>query len=153
MADHSRFLPRPLYRRDMRWEPFCEETLPSRIYKPDAELPPFLEPGDLSWIHWAQRRLAASSWPGYMPPPLFTPPRPYPSPATEQPRGVSEIRTGPESWKINLDVSCFSPREVTIRTREGYLEISGGSCFPWRAPAVVHCVRLHLFSLSGMSQA
>ncbi|XP_061071673.1 heat shock protein 67B1-like isoform X2 [Conger conger] len=125
MADHSRFLPRPLYRRDVRWEPFCEETLPSRIYKPDAGLPPFLEPGDLSWIQWAQRRLAASAWPGYMPPPLFTPTSPYPSPGTEQPRGVSEIRTGPESWKINLDVSCFSPREITIRTREGYLEISG----------------------------
>ncbi|XP_035246776.1 uncharacterized protein LOC135239587 isoform X1 [Anguilla rostrata] len=127
MADHSRFMPRPLYRRDVRWEPFCEETLPSRVYRADAGLPPFLEPGDLSWIQWAQRRMAASSWPGYMPSPLYTPtpPYPYPGPGAEQPRGVSEIRTGPESWKINLDVSCFSPREVTIRTREGYLEISG----------------------------
>ncbi|KAI1882425.1 hypothetical protein AGOR_G00250570 [Albula goreensis] len=97
---------------------------------PMSGLPPFLEPGDLSWIEWARRRLATSSWPGYMPPPIFTPaPMQTPLipryPRAEQAGGVSEIRTGPDSWRINLDVSCFSPREVTIRTRGGYLEISG----------------------------
>ncbi|KAJ8384934.1 hypothetical protein AAFF_G00197420 [Aldrovandia affinis] len=131
MADRSVFFPRPLYLRDMRWDPFSDEHRPGRLHKPDAGLPPFLEPGDLSWIEWARRRLATSSWPGYMPPPLYTPSPmqapipPYPSSRMGQAGGVSEVRTGPESWRINLDVSCFSPREVTIKTRGGYLEISG----------------------------
>ncbi|KAG9335085.1 hypothetical protein JZ751_005761, partial [Albula glossodonta] len=118
MADRGKFLSRPLYRRDMHWDPFREESLPSRpLYESDAGLPPFLEPGDLSWIEWARRRLATSSWPGYMPPPIFTPaPMQTPLipryPRAEQAGGVSEIRTGPDSWRINLDVSCFSPREV-----------------------------------------
>ncbi|KPP57676.1 hypothetical protein Z043_124577 [Scleropages formosus] len=109
----------------------AEHRKPSRIFDQDFGLPPFLEPGDLSWIDWARRRMSTSSWPGYTRAPLFAPtdaaarPSPPSPQLCRQIRGVSEIRTGPDSWKIGLDVSHFSPEEITIRTKEGYLEIAG----------------------------
>ncbi|KAG7476700.1 hypothetical protein MATL_G00085680 [Megalops atlanticus] len=127
MAERSR-LPRPLFRRDMRWDPYCDWTLPSRTFDYEMDLPPFLEPRDLSWIEWARRRLATSSWPGYMPPPAVSPfamQTPSHSPHRELPVGVSEVRTGPDSWRISLDVNCFSPQEISIKTNGGYLEIAG----------------------------
>ncbi|XP_018610759.1 heat shock protein beta-1-like [Scleropages formosus] len=131
MAEHRKVPPRPLFRRDVNWDPFRDWAQPSRIFDQDFGLPPFLEPGDLSWIDWARRRMSTSSWPGYTRAPLFAPTDAAARPSPPSPqlclqiRGVSEIRTGPDSWKIGLDVSHFSPEEITIRTKEGYLEIAG----------------------------
>ncbi|KAM4635234.1 heat shock protein beta-1-like [Polymixia lowei] len=131
MGDQNKILSRPIFRRDVSWDPFPNWTQPSRIFEQDFGLPPFLEPSDLNWIDWAKGRLASFSWPGYTHSPLLTPFSGHP-PAVSSQRlqrqlsgGVSEIRTGEGSWKINLDVNHFSPEELTITTKEGYLEISG----------------------------
>ncbi|XP_053267439.1 heat shock protein beta-1 [Pleuronectes platessa] len=125
MGEQNKTLSRPIFRRDVSWEPFPNWTQPSRICMQDFGLPPFLEPGDVDWIDWAKRRLATFSWPDYTQTPLLPPlggqakgPRPLTS-------GVSEVRTGTDSWKIDLDVNHFSPEEITITTKEGYLQISG----------------------------
>ncbi|KAL4609678.1 heat shock protein beta-1-like [Arapaima gigas] len=132
MAEHRKALPRPIFRRDVNWDPLRDWAQPSRIFDREFGLPPFLEPGDLSWIDWAQKRLSASSCPGYTRIPLFTStdgatnlPPPDTKPCRQICEGVSEIRTGPDSWKIRLDVSHFSTDEITIKTKEGYLEIAG----------------------------
>ncbi|XP_048860620.1 heat shock protein beta-1-like [Brienomyrus brachyistius] len=126
MTDHSKVVPRPLFHRDMNSDPFHGWARPSRIFEQDLGLPPFLEPGDLGWINWARRRLAMSSWPGYTRTPLFASSGlPGPQHQHEVSGGVSELRTGPDCWKIVLNVKHFSPEEITVKTKEGYLEIAG----------------------------
>lgn len=53
------------------------------------------------------------------------PAAPNPKVPGELTNGVSEIRTGQDNWKINLDVNHFSPEEITITTKDSYLLISG----------------------------
>ncbi|XP_023867843.1 heat shock protein beta-1-like [Salvelinus sp. IW2-2015] len=135
MADHNKVLPRPLFRRDVNWDPFREWTQPSHmIMEKDFGLPPFLDPGDVSWIDWARNTLASSSWPGYTRYPLFSLSTVLPAAVAPQTLarlqrqlsgGVSEIRTGQGSWRITLDVNHFSPEEISIKTKGGFLEIAG----------------------------
>ncbi|KAK0134626.1 Heat shock protein beta-1 [Merluccius polli] len=122
---------RPIFRRDVNWEPFPNWTQPNCIFDQDFGLPPFLEHNDLTWIDWAKRRLASFSWPGYTQSPLmaqFDGKRPPMSGQRLQRQlsgGVSEVRSGKDSWRISLDVNHFSPEEIAITTKKGYLEISG----------------------------
>lgn len=130
MGEQNKILSRPIFRRDLSWDPFPNWTQSNRIFEQDFGLPPFLDHSDLNWIEWAKRRLASFSWPGYTHSPLLPPFSGYPPAAVSQQlqrqlSGVSEIRTGQDSWKINLDVNHFSPEEITITTKDGYLEISG----------------------------
>ncbi|KAJ7983780.1 hypothetical protein DPEC_G00371460 [Dallia pectoralis] len=120
---------------DVNWDPFCEWTQPTHmIMEQDFGLPPFLDEGDASWINWARKRLAASSWPGYtrsgvlIPgsiPPDAEAPRTSAKHPGELSERVSEVRTGPDSWSITLDVNHFSPNNISIKTKGGYLEIAG----------------------------
>lgn len=131
MGEQNKISSRPIFRRDVSWDPFPNWTQPSRIFAQDFGLPPFLDSGDLDWIEWSKRRLASFSWPGYTQSPLLPPFGGQCPPALNQKgqrqraSGVSEIQTGQDSWKINLDVNHFSPEEITITTKEGYLQISG----------------------------
>ncbi|XP_062268621.1 heat shock protein beta-1-like [Platichthys flesus] len=125
MGEQNKTLSRPIFRRDVSWEPFPNWTQPSRICMQDFGLPPFLEPGDVDWIDWAKRRLATFSWPDYTQTPLLPPLGGHAKGPGQLTSGVSEVRTGTDSWKIDLDVNHFSPEEITITTKEGYLQISG----------------------------
>lgn len=126
MGEQNKTLSRPIFRRDVSWEPFPNWTQPSRIFAQDFGLPPFLEPSDLDWLDWAKKRLASFSWPGYAQTPLLPPLRGQNEKDLKQvTSGVSEIQMGQHSWRINLDVNHFSPEEITITTKEGYLQISG----------------------------
>ncbi|XP_056146974.1 heat shock protein beta-1-like [Lampris incognitus] len=131
MGDQNKVLCRPIFRRDVSWDPFPNWTQPSRIFEQDFGLPPFLDSSDLNWLDWAKRRLSSFSWPGYAYSPLLSPFNGHPHAVSSQrmqrqlSSGVSEIRTGPDSWKVNLDANHFSPEEITITVKEGYLEISG----------------------------
>uniref|UniRef100_A0A3P9MGX0 Heat shock protein, alpha-crystallin-related, b15 n=1 Tax=Oryzias latipes TaxID=8090 RepID=A0A3P9MGX0_ORYLA len=125
MGDQNKTLSRPIFRRDVRWDPFPNWTQPSRIFAQDFGIPPFLEPNDLDWLDWAKKRLASFSWPGYTQSPLLAPITPDQKSLRQLTSGVSEVRTGQNSWKINLDVNHFSPEEISITTKDGYLQISG----------------------------
>ncbi|KAK6306021.1 heat shock protein 67B1 [Coregonus clupeaformis] len=124
---------RPHYSRDFFWSPlwsWWQQPTPSSLLpNQDFGLPPFLEAGDL-------RDLAASSW--YVPSlPLLVPSFPAPASSMHQPaprlsrvesaglKGLSEVRVEGHKWRITLDVSHFSPAEITLRTRSGFLEIGG----------------------------
>ncbi|XP_017266014.1 heat shock protein beta-1-like [Kryptolebias marmoratus] len=129
MGEQNKMLSRPIFRRDVSWDPFPNWTQPSRIFAQDLGLPPFLEPSDLDWLDWAKKRLASFSWPGFTQSPLLPPfigQHPgEPKDLRQLTREVSEVQTGHNSWKIKLDVNHFSPEEITITTKEGYLQISG----------------------------
>nr|AYN74415.1 heat shock protein [Acipenser oxyrinchus oxyrinchus] len=130
MAEPSRIFPRPLFRQDWNWDPFLDWAQPTRIFDQDFRMPLSLEKNDLNWVDWARRRLS-SSWPGYLQSPNWTPSLGKQQTVCRQglqrqlSGGVSEVRAGPDSWKISLDVNHFTPEEITIKAKGGYVEISG----------------------------
>ncbi|KAG9339627.1 hypothetical protein JZ751_023518 [Albula glossodonta] len=126
MAEGDKTLPRPLFCRDLTWDPFRNWPQLSRIFDQDFGMPPFMDSWDLSWLENARKRFATSSWPGYFRSPLFAPfSQAHPKVQRQLSGGMSEIRTGQDRWQVNLDVNHFSPEEIIIKTKEGYLEIAG----------------------------
>ncbi|KAG5840428.1 hypothetical protein ANANG_G00188710 [Anguilla anguilla] len=126
MAEEDKALPQPLFCRDLTWDPFRRWPQWSRIFDQDFGTPPFPMPCDLSWAESAGRQLGTSSWMGYRRAPLFSSSAQTPlHPCPKLPGGVSEILTGQDRWQVNLDVNHFSPEEISIKTKEGYLEITG----------------------------
>ncbi|XP_034048822.1 heat shock protein beta-1-like [Thalassophryne amazonica] len=123
MGERNKVLARPIFRRDVSWDPFPNWTQPSRIFTQDVGLPPFLDSTDLDWLDWAKRRLVSFSWPRCTETPIL--PLFSQKDQRQVSRAVSEVMTGQNSWKISLDVSHFSPEEITVTTQEGYLQISG----------------------------
>lgn len=106
------------YSRGAPWYPLRKWWQSSRLFNQDVGLPPFLEPGDARWmdVDWLQRSLAACSWPGYIPAPLFVP---YISGSMHHPgQKISK-------WRVNMDVAHFSPSEISLSVRDGFLEIEG----------------------------
>lgn len=90
----------------------------------------------------------SSHWPGYMRPsiggemaslmhgaqvPAPSIPTPMvPHPATyaralsrQLSTGMSEIKQTQDGWKVSLDVNHFAPEELTVKTKDGVVEIIG----------------------------
>jgi len=104
--------------RDASWYPLRKWWQSSRLFNQDVGLPPFLEPGDPRWmdVDRLQRSLAAWFWPGYIPAPLFVP---YISESTLHPnQRISK-------WRVSMDVAHFSPAEIFLCVRDGFLEVGG----------------------------
>lgn len=110
------------YSRGGPWYPLRKWWQPSRLSRQDVGLPPLLEPGDSWWMNvdWLQRSLAACSWPGYIPTPLFVP---YISGSMQHPS--QKISEEQYKWRVSLDVAHFSPAEISLSVRDGFLEVGG----------------------------
>ncbi|ELK38521.1 Heat shock protein beta-1 [Myotis davidii] len=46
-------------------------------------------------------------------------------PSRQLSSGISEIQHTPDHWRVSLDVNHFAPEELTVKTKEGVVEISG----------------------------
>uniref|UniRef100_A0A3B4V2L9 SHSP domain-containing protein n=1 Tax=Seriola dumerili TaxID=41447 RepID=A0A3B4V2L9_SERDU len=110
------------YGRGGPWYPLRKWWQSSRLFNQDVGLPPFLEPGDPWWMNvdWLQRSLAASAWPGYIPAPLFVP---YISGSMHHPS--QKISKEQYKWRVSLDVAHFSPSEICLSVKDGFLEVGG----------------------------
>lgn len=113
--------------RSPSWDPFRDwYPAHSRLFDQAFGLPRLPE----EWAQW----FGHSGWPGYV--------RPLPPAAVESPAavaapaysralsrqlssGVSEIRQTADRWRVSLDVSHFAPEELTVKTKEGVVEITG----------------------------
>ncbi|KAM6964856.1 uncharacterized protein FYW47_007184 [Aplochiton taeniatus] len=121
----------PEYTRATNWYPLRGWWQPSPLFNQDFGPPPFLETGDLCWVEGLQRRLAATSWPGYLPSPLFPPSvlgsmhQINPMLSRAKVAGQSEFRRELYKWRVFLDVSHFAPSEIILRTSGGFLEVEG----------------------------
>lgn len=134
MDEQNKISRRPIFCRDVGWEHFPNWTRSSRVFSQDCGLPPFLEPSDLDWIDWAKRRLDSFCWPSFTQSPLLPPfdgEQQSKTEAAGRQSGVSEVQRGPDSWRVNLDVNHFTPEEITVATKEGYLLISGTRILAW----------------------
>uniref|UniRef100_A0A8C2S929 SHSP domain-containing protein n=1 Tax=Capra hircus TaxID=9925 RepID=A0A8C2S929_CAPHI len=115
--------------RGPSWDPFRDwYPAHSRLFDQAFGLPRLPE----EWSQW----LSHSGWPGYV--------RPLPAAAIEGPAysralsrqlssGVSEIQQTADRWRVSLDVNHFAPEELTVKTKDGVVEITG--CPPvWTPP-------------------
>ncbi|XP_056123398.1 heat shock protein, alpha-crystallin-related, b15 [Rhinichthys klamathensis goyatoka] len=123
-------MPRPLFYRNACWDPLQEGTH-KNLFNQNTDLPCFLKPDEVSWIDSARKRLGTSTWPGSMGLPLFSslcmdiPAKSCIGREGRHSESVCEQMKGQQNWKVCLDVSPYSPEDISIKTKEGYLEITG----------------------------
>lgn len=115
-------------RRSLR-DPFREPGLTSRLLDDDFGLSPF--PGDLTadWPDWARPRLT-TTWPGPLRAGLGRTPPMAPAYGAHfggYPESRSPAPFPREPWKVCVNVHSFKPEELTVKTKDGYVEVSGES--------------------------
>lgn len=115
-------LPCGEYSRGVSWYPLRKWWQLSQLFGQDVGLPPLLEPWDPRWMDMDghQKSLEACSWPEYIPAPLFVP---YIS--VSKPRPSQKTNKEQYRWRVSLDVAHFSPSEISLRVRDGFLEVRG----------------------------
>lgn len=117
--------------RSPSWDPFRDWHYPSRLFDQSFGMPALGCDWGADW---------QGMWPGYL--------RPFPAigaraPAAAEPvaqtaaptavaalsrqqsTGISEIKVTSDKWRVNLDVNQFAPEEITVKTKDGYVEING----------------------------
>nr|AMA22412.1 heat shock protein beta-1 [Clarias batrachus] len=125
--------------RTPSWDPFRDWYQGSRLFDQTFGMPAFPE---------EMHVFPSSHWPGYMRPPIGAelaslmqsaqvPSPALPTPVVAHPAayaqalsrqlstGVSEIKHTQDNWKVNLDVKHFAPEELTVKTKDGVVEIIG----------------------------
>uniref|UniRef100_A0A8B9LLK3 Heat shock protein family B (small) member 1 n=1 Tax=Astyanax mexicanus TaxID=7994 RepID=A0A8B9LLK3_ASTMX len=85
--------------RQSSWDPF-HDWHGSRIFDQAFGMP--VLPGEL--LCWP-----SSHWPGYLRPPGST--------------GLFSVTTSRDQWKVCVDVKQFTPEELTVKTKDGMVEI------------------------------
>lgn len=112
-------------------DPF-REPLSSRLLDDDFGMSPFS--GDLTadWPDWARTRLTPA-WPGPLRSGMgrttgMSPPG-YGSRFGGYTEGASfggsPVSVSGEPWKVCVNVQSFKPEELTVKTKDGYVEVSG----------------------------
>lgn len=106
--------------RSPSWDPFRDwYPAHSRLFDQAFGLPRLPE----EWSQWF------GGWPGYVRP--LPPAAAEASPAYSRAlsrqlsSGVSEIRQTADRWRVSLDVNHFAPEELTVKTKDGVVEITG----------------------------
>ncbi|KAJ8263420.1 hypothetical protein COCON_G00158770 [Conger conger] len=130
MAD-GEFYPLGNRQRTSR-DPFRDPSLASRFMEDDFGMPPFSEELSMDWPGWARPRLSTrlgSPWSGSLrtgfprtsrsgsPGPSF-------SSIYNEPRS-SPVCVPGEPWKVCVNVHSFKPEELNIKTKDGFVEVSG----------------------------
>ncbi|KAF1508398.1 Heat shock protein beta-8, partial [Eudyptula minor novaehollandiae] len=113
-------------RRSVR-DPFREPGLTSRLLDDDFGMSPF--PGDLTadWPDWARPRLT-TTWPGPLRTGMARTSAMAPGYGTRFggfPESRSPAPFPREPWKVCVNVHSFKPEELTVKTKDGYVEVSG----------------------------
>uniref|UniRef100_A0A8D1BP29 Heat shock protein family B (small) member 8 n=1 Tax=Sus scrofa TaxID=9823 RepID=A0A8D1BP29_PIG len=112
------------YASRRRRDPFRDSPLSSRLLDDGFGMDPFPDDLTASWPDWALPRLS-SAWPGTLRSGMV--PR---GPTSMARFGVpAEGRSPPpfpgEPWKVCVNVHSFKPEELMVKTKDGYVEVSG----------------------------
>lgn len=138
---------RPLFKRNSSVDPVRDWPKSSLIEKCTGP-PFFLELGDTGWLDTARKTLETSPWPGFLCFPLVTSICPEILPSVGQKQQISHVECDHKTWKISLNVSHFCAEEISVKTSEGYLEISGKWCLLFTiAKKNVQSFLMYIFSL------
>lgn len=114
-------------------DPFREQSLASRFMEDDFGLSPFPDELSMEWPGWARPRLSArldAPWSGSLrtgfPRASMGSPQGFSSMYSESPRRSSAPPTNPdEPWKVCVNVHSFKPEELNVKTKDGFIEVSG----------------------------
>uniref|UniRef100_A0A8C5DKQ8 Heat shock protein beta-1-like n=1 Tax=Gouania willdenowi TaxID=441366 RepID=A0A8C5DKQ8_GOUWI len=82
----------------------------------DAGVTPCVELADPRQMEGFQRSLAAPSWFGFMPTPMFV---------SFNNGAMNHHGKKIPKWKVSMDVALFSPAEISVSIRDGFLEVKG----------------------------
>ncbi|XP_053329460.1 heat shock protein beta-8 [Spea bombifrons] len=109
-------------------DPFRDPGLSSRFLDDDFGISPFHDDLTMDWPDWAKRRLT-EPWSG----PLrsgpvrtanISPPG-YSARYTGYPEARNTVVNPSEPWKVCVNVQTFKPEELTVKTKDGFVEVSG----------------------------
>ncbi|XP_030647849.1 heat shock protein beta-8 isoform X2 [Chanos chanos] len=111
-------------------DPFREQSIASRFMDDDFGMMPFPEDLSMDWPDWARPRLSTrmgAPWTGSLRPGF---PRtsmgasPAYSSRYTEPRSLTP--TNPrEPWKVCVNVHSYKPEELNVKTKDGFVEVSG----------------------------
>lgn len=137
---------RQRFPRDPFGESPFRDQLGSRFMEDDFGMPPFPDELAMDWPGWARpgrlgTRLGTSPFGGGLRagfpasrqsaggPAVYTSRYGEPSSRGSPTGTVSATATGGEPWKVCVNVHSFKPEELTIRTRDGFVDVSGERTF------------------------
>ncbi|KAI7813113.1 heat shock protein beta-8 [Triplophysa rosa] len=114
-------------------DPFREQSLASRFMDDDFGLPAFPDDLSMDWPGWARPRLSArldTPWTGSLrtgfPRTSMGAPQGFSTRYSETPRRSSASPSNPdEPWKVCVNVHSFTPEELNVKTKDGFVEVSG----------------------------
>uniref|UniRef100_UPI00358F35A6 heat shock protein beta-1-like n=1 Tax=Myxine glutinosa TaxID=7769 RepID=UPI00358F35A6 len=139
MAERQIPFSRPFFRHPS-WDPFRDwHPQSGRLLDQDFAMPfdlppppentaanaPPAEPASWGYPEWS-RAVHPRGWPSAVAPAsqatsgLCRPPARQLSSG-----GMSEFRHTSDRWRVALDVTHFTPEEITVKTKDGFVEISG----------------------------
>ncbi|XP_061586538.1 heat shock protein beta-8 [Cololabis saira] len=139
MGNRQRFPRDPFGESPFRDQSPFREQLSSRFMEDDFGMPPFPDDLGMDWPGWARpgrlsTRLSTSPFggggglrPGFAPtgrqsaggPALYS--SRFGEPGSRSP----PTSTGGEPWKVCVNVHSFKPEELNVKTRDGFVEVSG----------------------------
>lgn len=112
------------YPSRLRRDPFLDSPLSSRLLDDGFGMDPFPDDLTTSWHNWALPRLSPA-WPGTLRSGMM----PRGSTSTARYGVPAEGRSPPpfpgEPWKVCVNVHNFKPEELMVKTKDGYVEVSG----------------------------
>lgn len=115
--------------------PFRDQSLASRFMDDEFGMPPFPDDLAMDWPGWARpgrlsSRLSSSPFTsslrsGFPPRTSTGGPTVYTTTRYSEPSRSSPTTTGGEPWKVCVNVHSFKPEELHVKTRDGFVEVSG----------------------------
>ncbi|XP_076854015.1 heat shock protein beta-8 [Brachyhypopomus gauderio] len=111
-------------------DPFREQSLASRFMDDDFGIAAFPDDLSMDWPGWARPRLStrlSTPWTGSLR-------SGFPGTYMGSPQGYSSRHSEPlrapptnpdEPWKVCVNVHSYKPEELNVKTKEGFVEVSG----------------------------
>lgn len=135
MGSRQRFPRDPFGESPFRDQSPFREQLASRFMDDDFGIPPFPDDLSMDWPGWARpgrlsTRLSTSPFSsslrtGFPSRQSTGGPALYTSRYGEPSSRSSPTTTGGEPWKVGVNVHSFKPEELNVKTRDGFVEVSG----------------------------
>ncbi|XP_015459180.1 heat shock protein beta-8 [Astyanax mexicanus] len=97
----------------------------SHFMDDDFPMPAFPDDLSMDWPGWARPRLSArhsAPWPGAL---HSSFPRRYTEPSRSPAPGPAPTGLTDEPWKVCVNVHSYRPDELSVKTRDGFIEVSG----------------------------